>query len=526
MRVSCLSEIEDERFVEAPICIVGAGVAGLLLACRLAQRGKRVLLLESGGTAFDAAIHALSTPEDRTGRYTRALTGHYRGLGGSSTRWGGRMIPLSAHETEDRPHLDLAAWPIPHRDLTVYSREIEAVMGLSPGSFEHDLLDSLDPARAFPRGGDDFACRWAKWPAFQRCNLAVALKESLAACPGVELWLESTVCGFDLDLERGRIAGIEARSLNGRRLRVRADQVILAAGTIETTRLLLWVDALSKGRAFARTQVLGRYFQDHLNVDVGTIRRDDATQTNRLFAYHFVGATRRSLHLELSAAAQRADGVGSAFAYVAMDLGGSPLGLAKKVARGLQRGELDLTRAEAWDFARNLGLVGRSLIWRYGRRQLFVPPEVGFHLELCVEQMPQWDNRITLSREPDSLGLPKACLDWRPTAADDRTFRASVQRLTSYWTRSGFDRICPVAWSATARNPAASFADGAVDYAHPSGTARMGRDPHESIVGPDLRCHHIPNVSIVGAATFPSAGSANPTMTIMQMALYAGDRLH
>lgn len=526
MRVVRLSEIEDERFVEAPICIVGAGVAGLLLACRLAQRGKRVVLLESGGPGFDAAIHALNTPEDRTGRYTRAMTGHYRGLGGSSTRWGGRMIPLSPHETEDRPHLDLAGWPIAHRDLAVYGREIEAVMGLAPGTFEDDLLDTVDRARAFPRDGDDFACRWAKWPAFQRCNLAVALKEALAACPGVETWLDATVCGFDLDLERGCLSGVEARSLNGRRLRVRTDQVIFAAGTLETTRLLLWIDALSKGRAFARTAVLGRYFQDHLNVVVGSIRRDDAARTNRLFGYHFVGATRRSLHLELSAAAQRADGVASAFAYVAMDLGGSPLGVAKKVFRGLQRGELDLTRAEAWSLVRNLGLAGRSLAWRYGRRQLFVPPEVGFHLELCVEQMPHWDNRITLSGERDSLGLPKARLDWRPTEADDRTFRATARRLTTYWTRSGFDRICPIAWSAAATNPGASFADGAVDYAHPSGTARMGRDPHASIVGPDLRCHHIPNVSIVGAATFPTAGSANPTMTIMQMALYAGDRLH
>jgi choline dehydrogenase-like flavoprotein len=526
MRVFRLSEIEADRDVETPICIIGAGVAGLLLACRLAHRGKRVLLLESGGMAFDGAIHALNTPEDRTGRYTRAMTGHYRAFGGSSTRWGGRMIPLSVHEVEDRPHLDLEGWPIAHRDLAIYGREIEAVMGLSPDSFEDDLLDAVDPAQAFPRQADDYACRWAKWPAFQRCNLAVALKASLEACTGVETWLEATVCGFELDSEAGRIAGVEARSINERRLRVTADHVIFAAGTIETTRLLLWIDALSKGRAFARTQVLGRYFQDHLNVEVGAILRNDAEGTNRLFGYHFVGATRRSLHLELSAEAQRADRVASAFAYVAMDLGGSALGAVKKVARGLQRGELDMTRAEAWDLLRNLGLVGRSLAWRYGRRQLFVPADVGFHMELCVEQLPQWDNCITLSEECDVLGLPKARLDWRPTEADDRTLRSAARRLMAYWRRSGFDNLCPMAWSATARDPAASFAAHAIDYAHPSGTARMGLDPRQAIVGSDLRCHHISNVSVVGAATFPTAGSANPTMTIMQMALYAGDRLH
>lgn len=526
MRVCRLSEIEDHHAVEAPICIVGAGVAGLLLAWRLARRGKRVLLIESGGTSFDEAIHELNQPEDIEGRYTRAMTGHYRGLGGSSTRWGGRMIPISAHETEERPHLDLQAWPLAHADLARYSREIEAVMGLNAGSFEADVLDEVDAAGSFPREPDDFACRWAKWPAFQRCNLATALKQDLGASAGIETWLEATVCGFDFDPAGGRLVGIEARSINGRRLTVRAGHVILAAGTIESTRLLLCMDAATAGRAFARTEVLGRYFQDHLNLEVGAISRDDATATNRLFGYHFTGATRRSLHLELSAAAQRTDEVASAFAYVAMDLDGSVLNAVKRVVRGLQRRELHMTRAEAWDFVRNLDLVGRSLLWRYARRQLFVPADVGFHLELCVEQMPHWSNRITLSEDRDRLGLPKALLAWRPTAADDRTFRSATNRLMAYWTKSGFDRICPVAWHEAVHDRSASFGALAKDYAHPSGTARMGVDPRQAIVGADLRCHHIPNLSVVGAATFPTAGSANPTMTIMQMALYVGDRLH
>lgn len=519
-----LSEIEHSKSIEGPICVVGAGVAGLLLARRLAQAGRRVVVVESGGKSFDAATHELNALHPGP-RYVREMTGHYRGLGGSSTQWGGRMIPISAHETRSRPYLDLSEWALPYGALFSYRAEIERLMELSAGSFEEEALDVIDPAGTFPRGHPDFICRWAKWPDFARCNLANVLADDIEALEGLEIWLDATVTDFELDARSGRISAVTARSLNDRRLTVRADEFVFAAGTIETTRLLLWLDALSGQRAFERTQVLGRYFQDHLNVDLGAISRREPEITNRLFGYHFSGSTRRSLHLELSPLAQREDKVASAFVYVHMNLEGSVLETVKKMARGLQRREFNFSRTEAWSLARNAGVVARSAYWRFARRQLFVPQDVSLRLQACVEQVPDWNNRITLSNDRDRVGIPKAQLRWAPTASDERTFRSVVSRLTAYWRAAGFERLCPVDWVRQDGDPAAGFSARAEDYAHPSGTARMGRDPAQSIVGSDFRCHHIRNLSIVGAATFPSAGSANPTMTIMLHALHLGDVL-
>jgi choline dehydrogenase-like flavoprotein len=44
-------------------------------------------------------------------------------------------------------------------------------------------------------------------------------------------------------------------------------------------------------------------------------------------------------------------------------------------------------------------------------------------------------------------------------------------------------------------------------------------------VDPQLRVHGIPNVSIASGAVFPTSGSANPTFTIMQLALRAADAI-
>ena len=67
--------------------------------------------------------------------------------------------------------------------------------------------------------------------------------------------------------------------------------------------------------------------------------------------------------------------------------------------------------------------------------------------------------------------------------------------------------------------------DSAVDLAHPAGSTRMGINPRYSVVDPRLRVHRIPNLSVASASVFPCSGSANPTLTILLLAMRAADKL-
>ena len=66
---------------------------------------------------------------------------------------------------------------------------------------------------------------------------------------------------------------------------------------------------------------------------------------------------------------------------------------------------------------------------------------------------------------------------------------------------------------------------GIKDTFHPMGGCRMGTDPRESVVDPNLTVHGIPNLSIASAAVYPSGGSSNPSFTIIALALRLADRL-
>jgi choline dehydrogenase-like flavoprotein len=496
-------------------------MAGLVAARRLAAAGKSVVVIDSGGAAFDPMLHKLNEVDAPLGPYASASNGRFRGLGGSSTRWGGRFLPITSFDAGDRPHLGLRAWPFDVRDLDVHRAEIEALFKLDNSSYEEDALDALDGAGVVPRGDPDFGMRLPKWAPFNRCNLANVLGDELDAMQNVDVWLEATACEFAYDTENARISALVARNLAGQSLTVCAREFIIAAGTIEATRLLLLLNASTGGQAFSGCRVLGHYLQDHLGAKVADLRPRDTVATNRFFGYRFTGSTRRSIHLDLSPVAQVEDKVASAFAHVTMRPGkASSTKVLKQLLRGRQSGQFALSGRDVARLIRESGSLARGLVWRYARKQHFWPPDLEHQMNVWIEQVPHHANRISLSEKCDPFGIPMARVEWAPRDAEERAFQACIARLRSYWERHDCDRFCELDWTVQAGDDVNSVAKAVF---HPSGSTRMGIDPTESVVDLDLRCHRVPNLSVASASVFPTAGAAGPTYTLLAIAMRTAD---
>lgn len=82
-----------------------------------------------------------------------------------------------------------------------------------------------------------------------------------------------------------------------------------------------------------------------------------------------------------------------------------------------------------------------------------------------------------------------------------------------------------VAWADDVIGPDKAISDTAVDYVHPSGAIRMAAAADGDVVDGDPRRHGVPNLYVVGASVFRSAGSANPTVTVMAMAISVAELL-
>jgi choline dehydrogenase-like flavoprotein len=102
--------ITDARSIPAnaelkcDLCIVGAGAAGITLALQFVESKLRVIVLESGGEKLEAEQQALYHGEVVDGVHSPAHLYRQRRLGGSTTIWGGRCVPLDEQDFWKRPH--------------------------------------------------------------------------------------------------------------------------------------------------------------------------------------------------------------------------------------------------------------------------------------------------------------------------------------------------------------------------------------------------------------------------------------
>ena len=99
-----LAKQDSDRTIETDTLIIGGGIAGLLLACKLREYRLPVVVLESGGREQTEQAHALNRVIQVGANYRGASEGRTRCLGGTSTRWGGALIPFLADDVEARPH--------------------------------------------------------------------------------------------------------------------------------------------------------------------------------------------------------------------------------------------------------------------------------------------------------------------------------------------------------------------------------------------------------------------------------------
>jgi choline dehydrogenase-like flavoprotein len=157
----------------------------------------------------------------------------------------------------------------------------------------------------------------------------------------------------------------------------------------------------------------------------------------------------------------------------------------------------------------------------------FVDP-VRATININWEQAPIDDNRIVLAADASDpvFGQPTVRVDWRMTERDKRTVRRGLELCRQYLeARGGTDfRITtdlsggPESW--TIGGPSGMDPGG-----HPMGATRMSSDPADGIVDPNLRVHTTDNLYVASCSVFPTGGSANPTLTIIALAVRLAEHL-
>lgn len=523
MRIDCA--IEAPEAVTAEVAIIGSGAAGQSAARRLVARGHRVVLLESGGLDHEDPTADLNRGEVIGQHYHPLEHSRLRFFGGTTAIWGGRCAEFDRIDFERRDWVPDSGWPIGPEDIRSYMAEARDLLGV--GTVDTDRLPR--PALMQRFSSEELAVRWWSFdPKFDRFTIGEAA--DLEADPKCTLLLHATVREIWLAEDRGSVERLDVRTPSGRSIDVRARHYLLAAGGIENPRILLASNSVMRGGVGNQHDLVGRYFMEHPHSRGGRVVGKADWKWLAAFAKRRANGVEVSPAITPAESLQRREGLlNTALTLAVRQPEGGRHPLAKRAYLHVKHHTAP-TRAgrSLWKASKQLvrsytGLTGPLHPWLMKRLQ-------GLDLALVIraEQAPNPDSRVTLAGDRDAMGMPRVALDWRLSSIDVDSARGLVNALDREARRLQLGTVEPASWLA---NPDNRWVWDELISAHPIGgfhhigTTRMASDPRRGVTDGWGRVHGLPNLHVAGSSLFPTAGWANPTLTVLALSLRTADRI-
>jgi choline dehydrogenase-like flavoprotein len=126
------------------------------------------------------------------------------------------------------------------------------------------------------------------------------------------------------------------------------------------------------------------------------------------------------------------------------------------------------------------------------------------------------------------LGVPRVALDWRTVPLDVDSVFGLVSAVGRELARLRWGDVEAAPWL---RHKARAWVTDPLISTHPiggyhhMGTTRMSADAKTGVTDGFGRVHGMANLYVAGSSLFPTSGWANPTLTLVALAMRTADHI-
>ena len=498
-------KLPDNSVITGDICIVGAGAAGISMALELKNSGKKIILLEGGGFEYDEQVQELYAGTSTGQKYFPLKSARLHMFGGTTGHWSGYCSTFDDIDFEERPWVKHSGWPITRADLEPYYPKAQQYLQLGPYQYNLEYWQKKDAALV-PLVNNEVV--WNKmWQFSPPTRFGEVYRNEIVRSPDIHLYTYANVTDIRATENLAAVKELVVKNHAGKTHRVRAKNFVLACCSIQTARLLLASNTQNpKGLGNDHDNV-GRYFMEHLEIKSAELWLTKPSRW-KLYELEF-GVTPSRAELAITAAQQRKHEI----------LNGTS-SLSTLAESRNRKAIIEMWSDE--DPRKSLKALKEGFA---DDPEIEQAPDKnrGYQLFTRIEQAPNPDSRVTLAKEVDSLGMPRAHLHWELTPLDKRSVRKIYELIGQQVGGHGIGLVKMFDYLHDENDPSwPAYTGGGW---HHMGTTRMSSDPKQGVVDSNCKVHTLSNLYIGGASCFTTAGAANPTLTLVALAARLAEHL-
>ena len=502
-------ELPDNTLIEGDLCIIGAGAAGISIALEWIGTPYKIILLEGGGFEYDDRVQDLYAGKTTGQRYYPLKSARLHYFGGTTGHWAGFCSTFDDIDFEKRDWIPKSGWPITKNDLVPYYKRAHKNLDLGP--YEYDWKYWQQKNLQLQSVLKDESVVWNKiWQFSAPTRFGTKYKDTIVNAKNIHLYTYANAVDITANENISAIDKVTVKNYTGKQHTVKAKHFVLACCSIQNARILLAANKQAPKGLGNGSDNVGRHFMEHLEIKSAELW---LLKPNPLKLYGFdFGTTKARCELAITKQAQRENKTLNGTSSL------TPLLIAQKITPVIDVWNTEDPQKNADAFLSGFDKATKSVANEKPENLLR-----SYELFTRIEQAPNPDSRITLDKEADELGMPRANLHWVLTPLEKHSIRKIYELIGQQIGRADIGRVKLMEYLQDPKDDSwPEFTGGGW---HHMGTTRMSDDPKNGVVDANCKVHDIANLHIAGASCYVTAAAVNPTLTLVALSLRLSDRL-
>jgi len=500
MLIDALS-LDSGISLEESIVIVGAGAAGITIACEFEKIGLNAILIESGDFNPDSETQNLykgfvdstspnSLPHEPIDKY-RA-----RFFGGTTNWWGGACLPYDEIDFLKKTVTSNSGWPISRESLDQYYSRANEYFGINLVDFNLPPKSKLGSREVIDGLSSSSIFKTKYWLLKEnKVNFGKKYKNKLKNSKNIKILLNANV--ISLEQKNESIEHLIVKTINNKKFTVRGKKIILAMGGLEIPRILLASKSHSRNGVGNNFDLVGRFYSPHVNATHGILILNPKVKVDRKYEKLSKGILYRK------------------FISLSDDYIKKGYMNCKILLESIDTVEKNELTEHVYKLFHPM--TGINEIYN----KILDKKNFAFALNGAFDQVPNYDSGIKLSKEKDVLGTPKIILKHAITEQDKKAYSDFYKLLAITVGSYGLGRFC---YDKSMRY-LFKYIEGYHGASHHTGMTRMAIKPSEGVVDVNCKVFGLSNLYISSASIFPTASHANPTYTIVALSIRLAEHL-